>query len=103
MELPHSSPRQFHTYAPPLSHYPPFHQIDMVPPGSTSCESSFHRDHQATQPFHNGTPSFGGSCYLYHWQMPQIDYITDIQPNDGKNNQIFNQTNSIRMYHTRMT
>ena len=84
MELPPCSPRQYNNYMPPPPHYTSFHQIERGPPGSSSFESSIHGDRQAPRPIYNGAPPFDSSYHYYHWQMPRVEYITDIQPNDGK-------------------
>ena len=74
---------QFNTYMSPPTNYPTSHQIEMVPPGSSLFESSYHGDHQSPTSFHNGAIPFDRSCYFYHWQIPNVECITDIQPNDG--------------------
>jgi hypothetical protein len=83
MEMPDSSPRQFNTFMPPTTNFPSSQQIGVVPPGSSMFELSYDGDRQAPMPFHNAVTPFEMPNYFYHWQMPHVEYITDIQPNDG--------------------
>lgn len=83
MEMPRSPPQQLKSYMPPPTNYPTSHHVGMVQPSSSFFESSYNRDHQAPVPFHTGATQIDRSCYFYHWQIPHVEYITDIQPNDG--------------------
>ena len=83
MEMPDSSPRQFNTFMPPTTNFPSSQQIGIVPPGSSIFEPLYNGDRQAPMPFHNAVTPFEMPSYFYHWQIPHVEYITDIQPNDG--------------------
>ena len=81
--MPQSSPRQFEAHMPPPTNHPTSYQIG-VPPASSFFEQSYQGDHKVIQiPFHDSVTPFEPSCYLYHWQAPRVEYISDIQPNDG--------------------
>eukprot|EP00535_Pseudo-nitzschia_heimii_P006442 CAMPEP_0197174084 /NCGR_PEP_ID=MMETSP1423-20130617/761_1 /TAXON_ID=476441 /ORGANISM="Pseudo-nitzschia heimii, Strain UNC1101" /LENGTH=309 /DNA_ID=CAMNT_0042622979 /DNA_START=511 /DNA_END=1437 /DNA_ORIENTATION=+ len=83
MEMPQSSPPQFDAHIPPPTNHTTSYQIGMVPPASQFLDHSYQRDHKTIQiPFHDGANSYERPCYFYHWQVPHVEYITDIQPND---------------------
>ena len=82
-QMQHSSPPKFKSYTQRQTNYPTSRQIGMVPPRSSFFESSYSRDHQPPIPFHDGATQFDSSRYFYRWQIPHVEYITDIQPNDG--------------------
>ena len=79
-----SSTRQFDAHMPPPSNNPASYQIGMAPPVSSIFEQPYQEDNKTLQmPFPNGASDFDRSCHFHHWQVPHVEYITDIQPNDG--------------------
>eukprot|EP00536_Pseudo-nitzschia_multiseries_P015662 jgi/Psemu1/69591/estExt_Genemark1.C_9270014 len=68
---------------PPSSRYNSFHQSKRPPLGSASFESPYHGHHrQAPLPLHHVGPPLERPFNYYNWQVPIVEYITDIQPND---------------------
>lgn len=81
MELPPPcSPLQYDNHMQPPSCNTSFRGIERGVV-SSSFESSYHVDHQSPN---NGEPPFDGSYHYYHWQMPHVEYITNVKTNDGK-------------------
>ena len=69
MDLPTCSPRSY-TNCAQLPHFKSFR-------GSTPYmqSSSFPN---------NRAPHFNSSYHYHHWQIPHVEYITDVKPDDGK-------------------
>ena len=67
------------------SRYPSFSQIERPPLDPSSFELPFHGvQNQDPLPLHHGSPPFDRAFHYYNWQMPVVEYVTDIKPNDGK-------------------
>lgn len=91
----HSSPQQFKPQIPPTN-YHTHHQIGMLPLGPSFFGSSYDGEHQPPMSFYEGSTSFDGSWRVHQsWQIPPVEYISDVQPNDGTYAEIEKMANKL--------
>ncbi len=77
-------PQQFERQGPTPSNCITYHETGISPPNSSFFESSFLGEQQPPVPFDDELAPFDKPQDFYHsWHIPQLEYITDIQPSDG--------------------